>query len=670
MKYNFLRYVLLMLSLLPLAASCSFIEEEYVTDVALDDVKDLNSLEFALNGVYSRLQGCYAPNLLAMGELGTDISCTTKTNPNALPIDSYTLNPSTPACETYWRNHFILVRDANIVMDKADELFDAGIIEERDALRIKAEAAFLRAFAYYRLMMAYGELPLIDKRIETIGREEFLYARASINEVFHFIEKDLQYAIDTEMLGNKVGGRANIWAAKGLLAKLYLYVGTSKLRNSAGTPEGGKRADNGEPVPGSIKEIIPGYSAVEESCETLFADAKSLLEDVIANGKFGLTESYHDPFIPAKKNTNVESIWEIQFAAISGYGSSWSKLFGLNTGTNQQNFSAVGGQNVLKPTPGFYKMFKFGDSRRDINVAHTKVVYFDDKSLQSTTDMFSQAYNEKITNPHNNQPVQVGFSSNLENIFLPEILQRSYLQTALSLQLGTWKYGWGSSPDPSQWMTESMAYALSDCPNNVVVLRYADILLMYAECDMLLNGASPADPSSASASQLAVDYVNMVVTRAMAGLDPVANEEEWRLKFEADVATTKEAYEKAKADYEKTPNNNSKFKTYYTSELNYRNAVYKLENVADICIKPYTVETLTYEALIDERGKEFFGEFQRWFDLQRLGWLEYKTYQRKINWESFPLPDIQVPKHYLFPIPLMETDLSMNEDFKKNNPGY
>lgn len=670
MKYNFIRHILVVLFMMPLAVSCSFIEEEYKTDVALDDIKDLSSLEFALNGVYSRLQGFYVASSLSIGELGTDISCTTKTNPNALPIDSYTMNSSTPACEIFWRNHFLLVRDANIVLDKADELLEKGVITEREAKLIKAETTFLRAFAYYRLMMVYGELPIVDKRIEIIGRDEFYYSRESINEVFHFIESDLKYSIESGVLGNKNGGRVNIWAAKGLLAKLYLYVGTSKLRNSVGTPAVAVRADNGEEVQGGAKDLIPGYNEVEEESNTLFTNAKTILEDIITNGGFDLTASYHDPFIPSKKNTNVESIWEVQFAAISGYGSNWSKMFGLNTGTNQQNFSAVGGQNVIKPAPGFYKMFKFGDSRRDINVAHKKVQFFDDKTLQSETDMFNQAYNELITNPGSNKPVQVGFSSNLENIFLPEFLNRSYRQVALSNQIGTWKYGWGNSPDPSQWLTESMAYSLDDCPNNVVVLRYADILLMYAECDMLINGASPADPSSAAASQTAVDYVNKVVTRAMAGADPAAIEAEWRLTFEAAVETTKAAYETAKADYEKTPTNDSKFKTYYLNELNYRNAVYKLDNVADICIKPYTTETLTYEALIDERGKEFFGEFQRWFDLQRLGWLEYKVYQRKINWDAFPLPDIQVPKHYLFPLPLMETDLSMNEDFKKNNPGY
>ena len=275
-----------------------------------------------------------------------------------------------------------------------------------------------------------------------------------------------------------------------------------------------------------------------------------------------------------------------------------------------------------------------------------------------------------MQNPASGKSGNITYSANLENIYLPEMLSKSYLQPALSQQAGSWKYGWGQSSDPANWIYESMTYASSDCPNNVVVLRYADILLMYAECDMLLNGASPAEPSGAYASQQAVDYVNEIVDRALAGADPAEIENTCRAQFEEETESARISYETAKADYDKTPANDSKFKTCYTSELNYRNAQYKLDNVSDLCMKRYTVETLTYEALVDERAKEFFGEFHRWFDLQRLGWLEYKVLQRKTNWSSFPLPDIQVPKHYLFPIPLMETDLSANEDFQKNNPGY
>ena len=40
------------------------------------------------------------------------------------------------------------------------------------------------------------------------------------------------------------------------------------------------------------------------------------------------------------------------------------------------------------------------------------------------------------------------------------------------------------------------------------------------------------------------------------------------------------------------------------------------------------------------------------------------------NYDTFPLPNIIVPKHYLYPLPLSDTDLSTNPGFSKNNPGY
>ena len=199
---------LLLVSLLLSAGSCAkFLEEKSRTDQTLDDINDLATLHIALVGVYSRLQGCFATNAMALGELGTDITFTSKQGNATLPVDTYSITASTVPPTNYWKNHFTLIRDANIVLDKAEALMSAGVIPELDGKTILAEAHVLRAFAYFRLMEAFGELPLVKEHIEVIGRDEFTYSRSSINEVFHFIEQDLTSALDADVLGGKNGGR-------------------------------------------------------------------------------------------------------------------------------------------------------------------------------------------------------------------------------------------------------------------------------------------------------------------------------------------------------------------------------------------------------------------------------------------------------------------------------
>ena len=320
MKFKFHKILgVFALSLSLMQTSC----QDYLTEKpdSLNDldnfVVDGKTLDIVLTGVYSRLQSVYANALLGFGELGTDISRTSKASESYVPLDNYTVTPATNSVAANWRNHFTLIRDANIVIDKAKTL-SSSQITDNERSRILAEAQFLRAFAYYKLMQNYGELPLIEEMIKTIGSEEFTYKRSGINDVFHFIESDLLSAIESDALSEKNGGRVNKWAAKMQLAKLYLYVGSSKHRNEVGTPVGGIRSDNGLPIEGGFLNMIPGYSEVEESYIELYQKSNKLLSEIINDGRFSLNNTYYEGFMVANKNKNNESIWEVQFSTTSG----------------------------------------------------------------------------------------------------------------------------------------------------------------------------------------------------------------------------------------------------------------------------------------------------------------------------------------------------------------
>ncbi|WP_449437448.1 RagB/SusD family nutrient uptake outer membrane protein [Pedobacter steynii] len=85
------------------------------------------------------------------------------------------------------------------------------------------EAYFFRAFGYWRLMVIYGDVPIISE--EDYAKSNFNIPKSSIEEVRKQIEADLLKAIDLlpESYGAADFGRVSKGTALGLLTKLYMY---------------------------------------------------------------------------------------------------------------------------------------------------------------------------------------------------------------------------------------------------------------------------------------------------------------------------------------------------------------------------------------------------------------------------------------------------------------
>jgi hypothetical protein len=79
------------------------------------------------------------------------------------------------------------------------------------------------------------------------------------------------------------------------------------------------------------------------------------------------------------------------------------------------------------------------------------------------------------------------------------------------------------------------------------------------------------------------------------------------------------------------------------------------------------VESMTLDFILEERGRELFGEGHRWFDLKRFGKLVENI--REYNMDA--APNIQ-DFHVLRPIPQDQIDRTKNEDGSEfgQNPGY
>lgn len=115
-----------------------------------------------------------------------------------------------------WQPFYLAIRNANLVIQKLPE---STSMSESDIRQLVAEARFLRAFAYFQLVKNWGGVPL---RTED-NFMEINVPRSSIEEVYALIKSDLLEAeVDLPDEARLIGTPSK-WAAKTVLADVYLY---------------------------------------------------------------------------------------------------------------------------------------------------------------------------------------------------------------------------------------------------------------------------------------------------------------------------------------------------------------------------------------------------------------------------------------------------------------
>lgn len=88
---------------------------------------------------------------------------------------------------------------------------------------LRGEALFLRAFCYFHLVNLFGDVPLI---LTTDYQKNARMSRTPANEVYEQMVTDLTEAAEILPSVYESGTRARVtkWAAKALLARVYLYL--------------------------------------------------------------------------------------------------------------------------------------------------------------------------------------------------------------------------------------------------------------------------------------------------------------------------------------------------------------------------------------------------------------------------------------------------------------
>jgi hypothetical protein len=274
-----------------------FLDRKPLT-ATLDDLHQ-GTLEAQSFGLYSTLRG-YAGfstlpwldfNSIRDDDAQKGSSTTDGAEINA-EFETFQYTKNDWATNTYWNDHYYMINLAN------KELFFADSLNATDpaSLRNVGEAYFFRAYSFFELVKAYGEVPLIN--FYYTDPAAGIKPKASVDDIYAQIDKDLDTASlylplnwNDAQGNNRYPGRLTSGAAKTLWAQTYLF------RNQ-------------------------------------WDKVRSLCQDVIGSGQYSLTTNFvdiwKDGLNGAGKN-GPESIFEMQ----ATIGQNGTPYYGVQWGTCQ-----------------------------------------------------------------------------------------------------------------------------------------------------------------------------------------------------------------------------------------------------------------------------------------------------------------------------------------------
>lgn len=229
------KYIAIISSVLVLAGCANFlgIEPEGTTpSTGLDYSKPENIFK-PVSAAYASLRtyGTHDVPYFTMFEITSDNADKGSTPEDAVPqkeMDDFSFTASSTIVNNYWVDYYNVVSAANnaiyqMSLFRSNETLAMNEGNKKTVDECEAEAKFIRAYAYFNLVRAFGNVPVIDK---VMTSEELASVKqSSAKEVYDFIKEDLKCAmlVLPEKYSKNFAGRINRYTAHALKAKVHLY---------------------------------------------------------------------------------------------------------------------------------------------------------------------------------------------------------------------------------------------------------------------------------------------------------------------------------------------------------------------------------------------------------------------------------------------------------------
>lgn len=452
MKKKFIYYSLLLVAIL--GCNDDFTTQPAVGALSDEAIQNEAGISLLLTGAYSAIDG-QRLNLSGSGfavsgdnwwfdVLSDDAhkGSTDGDQATLTDLERYNISTSNDYVLGRWSALYAGVNRSNAVISLIANLTDGDFSAQL------AEARFLRGYFNFELQKIYGNPAYISE--ENYAATEF--NQPNPGDIWAEIEADFDYAVSNLPDSQGEAGRPNSWTAKAFLGKAYLF-------------------------------------------QSDWANALSLLQDVINNGPYALNAEFLANFTAAGENSS-ESVFSIQFAADTG------QSFNGNIGSTL-NFPGSGPTGTCC---GFYQP--------SVDLGNA---YETDASGLPLLDTFND---DDITNDYgiSSEDAFTPFGGNLDPRIDYTIGRRGIQYNGYGIMEGqAWIRSTTADIGSSPYLPKKNIYQLSEVDVNqgtggwgqqhsgvnYNIMRYSDVLLMAAEAAVETGDLTTA-----------LDYVNQVRNRA------------------------------------------------------------------------------------------------------------------------------------------------------------
>ena len=357
-----------------------------------------------------------------------------------------------------WNAFFTVVQQANLAIRNVNAYATDAVSNDIKQYAI-AEARFMRACAYRNLVLAWGAVPIIEDNIAIMNSTDI--RRNTPSSIWRFLTSEMRAIIEDLPEEPYATGRITKYSAEGMLARFYLS-------------RAGAEADGG------VRN------------QTYLDSAKYYAQHVIEFSGKSLLDDYRSLFLYPYDNNN-ESLFELQWVFSTTWGASNSVPAYLAYSSDIANGDGWGGNKsatwwLLNKYEGINPIGTTGDSIRGATL---------DTRLYNTF-MLPGAHYPEITQDYT---MEDGNQGQRECIYPNNTADLSFVCTK--------KYICGKNVDIAEGAS-SQHY-----PNNIYMLRLAEMYLIYAEA-VLGNSDQSSDAT-------ALEYVNTI--RRRAGLNNLSDNE-------------------------------------------------------------------------------------------------------------------------------------------------